>query len=63
MVEALSVVIRYIDIQARPLERGPLRAPVQGDGLVCLMHDNTESPEPSLIPVDINNSIQNGFLL
>ena len=37
MVEAISVVIRYIDIQARPLERGPLRAPVQGDGLVCLV--------------------------
>ena len=24
-------------IQARPLERGPLRAPTQGDGLVCLV--------------------------
>src|ERR1700685_1089176 len=32
-----NAVIRYIHIQARPLGRGPLRTPVQGDGLVCLV--------------------------
>jgi len=32
-----NAVIRYIGIQARPLGWGPLRAPIQGDGLVCLL--------------------------
>ena len=35
-------------IQARPLGRGPLRAPIQGDGLVCLVFNEYLSvPEVS----------------
>ena len=38
-VHPITAVMRYIDIQARPLGWGPFRAPVLGDGVVCTRYN------------------------